>query len=410
MNLSVVVVAVSLAGCTSNPWFYIESDSGMSDSSGDGSSSGGVSSQPTGDPETSGVPTSDGGGTTQVEDTTTGGDPSTTSGPGTSVGGTTTGGTTTVDPDSGVDTSESGVIGECGNGVVEGGEACDHGEDNADDGECLSSCALASCGDGFLFKDVEQCDDGNENSNDGCLNTCVHAICGDGIVQEGQEECDEGPNNSELGECTEQCKATFCGDAIAQEDEACDEGQQNGMGVGKCSPDCAVVIQQKLIIQVTANGINGLLMKNGSVGIEGADKLCQGFGVNYKAMISDGQERIASQTPWLGDGVGWVLHPYTAYVTPGQALIGVTTNTRLLGKPGVGDLVNPIGANGLVWTGMKDDWTSADGNCDGWMSAAPLNEGVVGEASDKQSNYLQAEGLEASCAESRRLYCAQQPG
>ncbi|HSA58273.1 MAG TPA: hypothetical protein VLJ37_01140 [bacterium] len=47
----------------------------------------------------------------------------------------------------------------CGNGVVESPEACDDG--NADETDaCLSTCAAASCGDGFVQAGVEDCDGG----------------------------------------------------------------------------------------------------------------------------------------------------------------------------------------------------------------------------------------------------------
>jgi cysteine-rich repeat protein len=60
----------------------------------------------------------------------------------------------------------------CGNGVVEAGEACDDGND-VDTDECLATCVAASCGDGFVYADVEACDDGNLVSDDGCSADCV---------------------------------------------------------------------------------------------------------------------------------------------------------------------------------------------------------------------------------------------
>ncbi len=109
----------------------------------------------------------------------------------------------------------------CGNGAVEGAEACDDGNLVPGDG-CSAVCSVETgflcagspsvcttlCGDG-LFSGVEQCDDGNVVNGDGCSNTCTvepgfncsgqpsvcTGICGDGI-QVGAEQCDDGNINN----------------------------------------------------------------------------------------------------------------------------------------------------------------------------------------------------------------------
>ena len=60
----------------------------------------------------------------------------------------------------------------CGDGAIEAGEACDDGNADNTDG-CLTTCVLASCGDGFIHAGVEECDDGNLLGNDGCSATCT---------------------------------------------------------------------------------------------------------------------------------------------------------------------------------------------------------------------------------------------
>ena len=60
----------------------------------------------------------------------------------------------------------------CGNGIVEGAEACDDGNTIQTDA-CLNTCKAASCGDGLVQAGVETCDDGNADEDDGCLSTCV---------------------------------------------------------------------------------------------------------------------------------------------------------------------------------------------------------------------------------------------
>jgi cysteine-rich repeat protein len=49
---------------------------------------------------------------------------------------------------------------DCGNGVLDAGEECDDGNLDDDD-DCLSTCRLATCGDGFLNRLREECDGTN---------------------------------------------------------------------------------------------------------------------------------------------------------------------------------------------------------------------------------------------------------
>jgi len=79
---------------------------------------------------------------------------------------------------------ETAAAPECGDGIVEGGEACDTGGQSA---SCDADCTAASCGDGTTNSAAsEQCDDGNTNNVDGCSNACKLPTCSDG-VQNGSE-------------------------------------------------------------------------------------------------------------------------------------------------------------------------------------------------------------------------------
>jgi hypothetical protein len=62
-----------------------------------------------------------------------------------------------------------------------------------------------------------------------------------------------------------------------------------------------------------------------------------------------------------------------------------------------------------VWTGLNDDWTSSEDDCDDWKSGNAQNKGVVGQALDKLDSYLQLDDVEGFCNTPRRLYCVQQP-
>ena len=78
----------------------------------------------------------------------------------------------------------------CGDQIVGPGEACDDGNERNDDG-CTNRCALPGCGDGFV-QDGEECDDGSEVNADGCLNSCLSAACGDGVLRGDLQEGEGG--------------------------------------------------------------------------------------------------------------------------------------------------------------------------------------------------------------------------
>ncbi|MCB9753386.1 MAG: hypothetical protein H6713_25885 [Myxococcales bacterium] len=109
---------------------------------------------------------------------------------------------TTGDP-----SETTGAPAVCGDGLVEGDEACDDGPDNADDAACTSQCTIAACGDGFVLAGVEECDAGPDNADDAaCTSQCAAAYCGDGLVWAGTEDCDDADelDNGCTNECAEQ--------------------------------------------------------------------------------------------------------------------------------------------------------------------------------------------------------------
>jgi cysteine-rich repeat protein len=59
---------------------------------------------------------------------------------------------------------------DCGDGVAEGFEACDDGN-NIDGDGCSATCEIEVCGDGIV-QPGEACDDGNNVDGDGCSATC----------------------------------------------------------------------------------------------------------------------------------------------------------------------------------------------------------------------------------------------
>lgn len=127
----------------------------------------------------------------------------------------------------------------CGDSFLEPeeGEECDLGDLNANGGACTLMCELAECGDGLVYEDVEECDDGNLDDDDGCSSTCQSTYCGDGVVWVGMEECDDA-NSDETDACLSGCTAAVCGDGeIWAGVEECDDANDDDTDacLGTCS-------------------------------------------------------------------------------------------------------------------------------------------------------------------------------
>jgi len=123
------------------------------------------------------------------------------------------------------------VLPGCGDGVLDFGEECDDGEENSNDGECLVNCRKATCGDGFVWLGDEECDDGAGNSDtepNACRTDCREAWCGDGVLDSG-EECDdeEGNSDTQPNACRMDCREAWCGDGVLDSGEQCDDGAGN---------------------------------------------------------------------------------------------------------------------------------------------------------------------------------------
>jgi cysteine-rich repeat protein len=120
----------------------------------------------------------------------------------------------------------SGIGSYCGDGAPNGPEQCDDAN-LSDSDACLSTCVNATCGDGFIRAGVEQCDDGNASNNDACPSTCAPATCGDGYVRAGMEQCDDG-NMINGDACLNACVSAACGDGVTFVGvELCDDGNMS---------------------------------------------------------------------------------------------------------------------------------------------------------------------------------------
>ncbi|MBQ9394163.1 MAG: DUF4215 domain-containing protein [Proteobacteria bacterium] len=151
-------------------------------------------------------------------------------------------------------------VNPCGNGVIDGDEACDDGNSKSKDGcsdECViedkyvckeagKPCILETCGN-EVVDTGEDCDDGEENAMDydyakgACTSACKWApYCGDGNKDEGYEECDGGgvDTSTEYDGCSLDCQRSefYCGDKRITHKEQCDDGNsESGDG---CDSSC----------------------------------------------------------------------------------------------------------------------------------------------------------------------------
>ena len=118
---------------------------------------------------------------------------------------------------------------QCGNGTVEGAEACDDGN-NSDNDECTNECEWNVCGDDYVYVGAESCDDGNDNGEAceaGYESTCNYCnelcqyrtvsggFCGDGELN-GNEVCD-GSYSTELTWFDNRVTAQTAGGCVASD-------------------------------------------------------------------------------------------------------------------------------------------------------------------------------------------------
>jgi len=123
----------------------------------------------------------------------------------------------------------------CGDGIKEGDEECDDGNNDNFDG-CSSTCEIETpeCGNGHL-ETGEECDDGNTDDFDGCSSICEIETpeCGNGHLETG-EACDDG-NTDDGDGCSSTCEIEedACGNGTIEGDEECEAtADPNG-----CNPE-----------------------------------------------------------------------------------------------------------------------------------------------------------------------------
>ena len=240
------------------------------------------------------------------------------------------------------------LIVECGNGILEGDEACDDRNTTGGDGcaaDCSAiedgwacpfagvACRAAECGDGFRAG-REECDDGDARNGDGCSRTCTleegfacptpgadcrRTTCGDG-VSEGTEDCDDG-NVRPFDGCSPTCEnepscsggtcTAVCGDGVILPGttEACDDG--NTLPGDGCAPDCTVEdgfactlepvpLPDEIALPVIYRDFQGLIVGGPLAHPDFDDRGGSGITFEMVETLLDG-DRVPA---WSGDVVG----------------------------------------------------------------------------------------------------------
>ena len=377
MLRSTVLSVVPLAGIAACVSVSVESASqgegapgtGGPGSSGDsGLEGGGSATPPTGDAPTSGV------------------------GSGSSGGDSTTGSPTAADVGTGVDTSGSQEA-VCGDGVVEGEEACDEGfEANQDQNACTTACQAARCGDGFVqASNGEACDEGLQNAAEpgygqcstGCL---LGPHCGDGIVQpEGGEECEPSIQPADAGNCASMCSYA------------------------------------PRIVFLTSDSFTGDLG-----GLAGADKRCNEYAAGRNDLTGSFRAWLLVDGQSLGDRFPEFSDPDLEwnFTSMGNELLAKSFGQLVAAGPQSSLVFTESGgvmAQEGVWTNITSGGAAAGGDCGQWTSTAGANalvghsgfdpdQGAEAAKWHAERQWTDLKGLKAPCTGSFHLYCVQVAG
>jgi len=320
------------------------------------------------------------------------------------------------------------------------GEECDAGMDNSETGVCLPSCKLGSCGDGFVMEGVEGCDDGNTAGGDMCSETCVVEECGNGIVDPGEEcdddnpvdtddcrndcftatcgdsivavdasvpeQCDDGDTDN-TDECPTNCKHATCGDGfVFAGTEGCDDKGASDTCSAQCNRSAYWVFTTSM--KFTGSQVGGLAQ---------ADALC--------TMLADGKSIEGKYKAWLGDAgmtaSERLFHSTVRYIRPDKAKVADDWNDLANGDLDVQILrdengavimiMNPAMCNSpnaedaAVWTGTTAMGATAP-SCNSWADGT---NGTMGQAGLVTHSDMLWSGCQFTCETPGRLYCIEQP-
>jgi len=307
-------------------------------------------------------------------------------------------------------TGES-IPGECGNGIVDCGEQCDLGPENADDGACTTDCLKPRCGDGLLQPDFgEECDFGEEVNNDSgaCLTTCTAASCGDGHTWLGVEECDLGEENQDglYGGCTPMtCTlGPHCGDgAVQKPHEECDLGEENGEPGGPCTEQCKFGGR---LVFVTSKSYTGAI---GLGGVDGANDACN------TVVMEAGLANAGNFRAWISDSEmspsKWDPPPEGPFVLANATTVAETWADLVDGSLAAKINIHETGSAlselpHFAWTGTSPAGKVLASTCVGWTNGTKNKLGIQGHLLATDGKWSNAESV--PCWGTGRLICVEQ--
>lgn len=276
----------------------------------------------------------------------------------------------------------------CGDGIVEGDEACDDGfSGNKDTLACTSNCQKARCGDGLLQAVLgEVCDDGAANIDipgyDQCSTLCtLGARCGDGVIQvEAGEECEPSQKPGEMGNCPAMCRFA------------------------------------PRLVFLTSESFTGNLG-----GLAGADQRCNELAAaslldgSFRAwLLVDGQTLAARFPEFYGVPTAW------NFTSMGNELLAKSFQ-QLVSQGPAGPLAyteqGEAFAELRVWTNITAAGLAAGGDCGQWTDEAGAalignsgfvpDEGPEAETWHQKRQWTDLNGSKRYCYYSHPLYCIQ---
>jgi len=323
----------------------------------------------------------------------------------------------------------------CGDGLVNAaaGEVCDAGPDNSDSyspaKRCNTSCAgfAAHCGDGTcqatdegaddcptdcmtvcgngITEPGESCDDGNNGTpidTGKCDKDCTAAMCGDSYVNTATEDCDDG-NANELDVCTTSCLEATCGDGFVYEGvEDCDDGNQ--IDADECSNTC---LSPRRVFVTSAAYKGDLKPAVGeALGLALGDAHCQ--------ERADAAGLGGTWLAWLSDVRMSPATRFEAFIGAYQLVDGAVvaigwadlTDGTLAHAIDLDEAGNPaFGEN--VWTNTAADGSSAGQmTCMNWTSLKVTDKGTIGVTDALDGTWTSV--VDAPCSGTARLYCVEQ--
>jgi cysteine-rich repeat protein len=191
----------------------------------------------------------------------------------------------------------------CGNGILEGSEACDAGSNNgvpctASYGSTCTYCSSAcnkitvtgpKCGDGITQSPQEQCDDGNTKNGDGCSSICK-TQCLENWQCSAWGSCSAYPNSYKSRTCTDlnACGTTYNKPTTSQQC-SCYNTWQNEvhmLNVGDVVDEIGHNLSDWGPVEPATHG--------GSWGSSPTGSSCCAYGSNLYPKAYDGTARVVS--------------------------------------------------------------------------------------------------------------------